>query len=171
MALCYHLPKTVASLTLTKSGLVYEFSCQCEARYVRRTTQRLADRIKQYVPTSISKKSNTARELPPRVCRNNKSKIYCESAIGQHLIANPECAKTYQTTIFGIIGQARSSFQLSVLGSVYIKTQKSSFSHWDSSSKQWTIGPNWPLLGPIRRILSHAVASRYIFRLSNVFIL
>ena len=52
---------------------------------------------------------------------------------------------------------------------------QSSFSHWDSSSKQWLTGPNWPLLGPIRRILSHVTASGYIFRLtfrslSDVFI-
>ena len=46
-----------------------------------------------------------------------------KSAIGQHLIANPECAKTYTDYNFRIIGQARSSFHLSVLESVYIKTQ------------------------------------------------
>ena len=63
------------------------------------------------------------REQPPRICKNNKSKINCESAIGQHLIANPECAKAYTDDNFRIIGQARSSFHLSVLESVYIKTQ------------------------------------------------
>ena len=52
-----------------------------------------------------------------------KSKINCESAIGQHLIANPESAKTYTDDNFRIIGQARSSFHLSVLESVYIKAQ------------------------------------------------
>ena len=57
---------------------------------------------------------------PELVC---KSKINCELAIGQHLIANPECAKTYMEDNFRIIGQARSSFHLSVLESVYIKTQ------------------------------------------------
>ena len=36
-----------------KSCLAYEFSCRCEARYVRRTTQKLADKIKQHAPTSI----------------------------------------------------------------------------------------------------------------------
>ena len=85
--------------------------------------QRLADRIKQHVPTSIRKKSNAARVQPPRICKNNKSKISCESAVGQHLIANPDCAKTYTDDNFRIIGQARSSFHLSVLESVYIKTQ------------------------------------------------
>ena len=103
--------------------LCYEFSCRCEAPYIGRTTQRLADRIKQYVPTSIRKKSYAAREQPPRICKKNNFKINCESAIGQHLIANPECAKTYTDDSFRIIGQAISSVHLSVLESVYIKTQ------------------------------------------------
>ena len=67
-----------------------------------------------------------------------------DSAIGQHLITNPECAKTYTDDNFRIIGQATSSFHLSVLKTVYINTQnpvlckqKSPFSHLDSSSKQW----------------------------------
>ena len=109
--------------TTQKSCVVYEFSCRYEARYVGRTTQRLADRIKQHVPTSIRKKSSTVREQPLRICKNISSKIYCESAIGQHLITNPECAKTYTDDNFQIIGQARSSFHLGVLESVYIKTQ------------------------------------------------
>ena len=109
--------------TTQKSCVVYEFSRGCEARYVGRTTQRLADRIKQHVPTSIRKKSNTVREQPPRLCKNNNSKINCESAIGHHLLTNPECAKTYTDDNFRIIGQGRSSFHLSVLESVYVKTQ------------------------------------------------
>ena len=109
--------------TTEKSCVIYEFSCRCEARYVGRTTQRLADRIKQHVPTSIRKKSNTVREQPPRLCKNNNSKINCESAIGQYLLMNPECAKTYTDDNFRIIGQGRSSFHLSVLESVYIKTK------------------------------------------------
>ena len=46
------------------------------------------------------------------ICKNISSKINCESAIGQHLITNPECAKTYTDDNFRIIGQARSSFHL-----------------------------------------------------------
>ena len=94
--------------TTQKRCVVYEFSCRCEARYVGRTTQRLVDRIKQHVPTRIRKKSSTVREQPPSMCRN---------------IGNPECAKTYTDDNFRIIWQARSSFHLSVLESVYIKTQ------------------------------------------------
>ena len=144
--------------TTQKSCVVYEFSCQCEARYVGRTTQRLADRIKQHVPTSIRKKSNTVREQPPRLCKNNNSKINCESAIGQHLLTNPECAKTYTDDNFRIIGQGRSSFHLSVLNLFIsrLKTQScvnrkiSSFLLESSSNNgNWA---NWPLLGPLRLI-------------------
>ena len=60
---------------------------------------------------------------PLRICKDNKSKINCESTIGQQLIANPECAKTYKDDNFRIIGQARSSFHLSVFEFVYIKSQ------------------------------------------------
>ena len=88
-----------------------------------RTTQRLAARIKQRLPMSIRKKNNTMRKQPPRTCKNSNPKMKCDSAIGQHLIKNPECAKTYTDDNFRIIGQARSSFHLSVLESVYIKTQ------------------------------------------------
>ena len=60
----------------------------------------------------------------------------------------PIRAKNIQTTIFGSLGKqeqakARSSFHLSALESVYIKTQnpvlrrqKEVVSHWDSSSKE-----------------------------------
>ena len=111
------------TLCCQKDPTFHEFSCRCEARYVGRTTQRLADTIKQHVPTSIRKTSSTVREQPPHMCKSISSKISCESAIGQHLITNPECAKTYTDGNFRIIGQARSSFHLGVLESVYIKTQ------------------------------------------------
>ena len=57
------------------------------------------------------------------MCKNISSKINCESDIGQHLITNLECTKTYADYNFRTIGQARSSFHLGVLESVYIKTQ------------------------------------------------
>ena len=62
-------------------------------------------------------------EQPPRMSKYSNSKIKSDSAIGQHLIKNPECAKTYSDDNFWIIEQARSSFHLSVLESVYIETQ------------------------------------------------
>ena len=54
--------------------------------------------------------------------KNINSTINFKSTIGQHLISNPECAKTYTDDNFRITGQARSSFHLGVLESVFIKT-------------------------------------------------
>ena len=109
--------------TTQKSCVVYEVSCRCEARYVGCTTQRITDRIKQYIPTSIRKKSNIVREHPPRICKNNNPKMTCDSAIGQHLITNPACGKMYTDDHCRDIGQARSSFHLSVFEPAYIRTQ------------------------------------------------
>ena len=106
--------------TTQPSCVVYEFSCICEARYVGRTTQRLA---KQHVPTSIRTKYTTTREQPPRTCKNSKSKMKSDLIIGQHLLTNPECAKIYTDDNFRIIGQARSSSHLGGLESVYFKTK------------------------------------------------
>ena len=154
--------KTDCVPTIQKSCVVYEFSYRCKARYVGRTTQRLADRIKQHVPTSIRKKSNTVREQPPRKCKKNNSKIDCESVVGQYLIAIPECAKTYTDDNFRIVGQTRSSFDLGVLESVYIKTQNPVLCRQNECvfslvlfKQTMEIGPNWSHLGPIRRIITH----------------
>ena len=46
-------------------------------------TQRLADRIKQHVPTSMRKNSGTAKKPKHPMCKNN-SKINCDLAVGQH---------------------------------------------------------------------------------------
>ena len=91
--------------TTQKSCVVYEFSCRCEARYVGSTTQRLADRIKQHVPTSIMTKNTITREQPSRICKNSNSKMKSYSAIGQHLTTIPECGKNIQTIIFGSLGK------------------------------------------------------------------
>ena len=42
--------------TTQKSCVLYEFSCRCEARYVGRTTQRLADRINNMSPRASGRK-------------------------------------------------------------------------------------------------------------------
>ena len=59
------------------------------------TKRRIATRIKQHVPTSIRTKNTIIREQPPDMCKNSTSKMKSDSAIGQHLIKNPECAKTF----------------------------------------------------------------------------
>ena len=122
LELCYHLLKKIAFLPLKKVCCLWIFVPMWSS--VHRThSLETCRQNKAACPTSIRRKSYAARKQPPRICKNNKSKINCESAIGQHLLTYPECAKTYTDDNFRIIGQARSSFHLSVLESVYIKTQ------------------------------------------------
>ena len=72
--------------------------------------QRLADKIKQHVLTSIRKKGNTVREQPPPLCKNNNSKINCESAIGKHLLTIQNVPKHIQMIIFGSLGKQDGPF-------------------------------------------------------------
>ena len=58
--------------------------------------------------------------------RNSNSIMKSDSAIGQHLIKNSECTKTYSGDNFRTIGQTRSSFHLNFLESLYIETQTQS---------------------------------------------
>ena len=75
------------------------------------------------------------------MCENNNPKMTCDSAIGQHLIENPECAKTYTDDNFRIIEKQDRPFICMFWNqfTLRLKTQscvnkKSSFSHLDSSS-------------------------------------
>ena len=52
------------------------------------------------------------REQPLRSCRSRNTVKTSDSAIGQHLLDNPDCAKLYNDDMFRIIGRARSSFHL-----------------------------------------------------------
>ena len=75
-----------------------------------RTTQRLADRIKQHVPLVIREKNLRNRTQPVRECRNVQglSAISCSSAIAWHLVANPICADQYNADMFKILSRGRS---------------------------------------------------------------
>ena len=76
----------------------------------------------------------SAREQPLRICKNkNKSNINCESAIGQHLIANPECAKPY--TDDNLLIEVFWNLFTSRLKTQPCVDKKSLSSHWDSLSK------------------------------------
>ena len=116
--------KRSAFLPHKKFSVVYEFTCQCDSGYVGRTTQRLEDIIKQHVPSNIRNKTHPQRERPPRSRKSKITTKTCDSAIGQHLLENPDCAKYYNGDLFRIIGKARSSFHLAVLESIYISTKK-----------------------------------------------
>ena len=45
------------------------------------------------------------------------------SAIGQHLIDHPECAKHYDDNKFSILAYAANNFQLSVLEAIFIESR------------------------------------------------
>ena len=113
-------PRVVYSTKKTLPSIQKE----CDSGYVGRTTQRLEDRIKQHVLSNIRNKTHPKREQPPRSCKTKITTKTCDSAIGQHLLENPDCTKNYNGDMFRIIGKARSSFHLAVLESIYISTKK-----------------------------------------------
>ena len=110
------------------SNVIYQFQCRCDAVYVGRTSQRLEDRIKQHVPSDIHKASDKIRTQPSRNCKTanstsvtSKSSTKGDSAIGQHLLNNPECAQGYNPDQFSIVARARSFSQLLFLEALYIQ--------------------------------------------------
>ena len=58
-----------------------------------------------------------------RSCQRNGGKSDCDSAIGQHLLENEQCALNYDKR-FSILATVRSSFHLHLLEIVYIKIQR-----------------------------------------------
>ena len=99
--------------TLSRSRVIYKFQCLCGKRYVGRTEQRLADRVKQHVPSMI-RNNNSVRERPAAETRS--------SAIAKHLCESDSCADNYCQDWFTILDTARSSFHLSTLEATYIST-------------------------------------------------
>ena len=96
-----------------QSSIVYQFLCHCDSRYVGRTSQRLQQRIKQHVPKTILQEhisqdqSTLARCCEP--IRSFKAETSI-SAIGQHLLQNPTCAREYNDNKFSILARGRTSF-------------------------------------------------------------
>ena len=116
-----------------KSKIIYQFTCnRCDSEYIGKTERRLAERIKEHIPTAIRSKnkrpkSNSMRDLRPKsreVSTAQYQKTSQISAIHLHLHDNPECASQYTEDCFKIIGSARSAFQLSVLEAVLINQNK-----------------------------------------------
>ena len=63
------------------------------------------------------------KEQSPRMCKKSNSKMNSDSDIGKYLIKIAECARTYSDYNLLIMGTAEPYFHLSVLESVYIRTQ------------------------------------------------
>ena len=85
--------------------------------------RRLQQRIKQHILRGHipQDKSTLARSCKP--IRNFKAETSF-SAIGQHLLQSPTCAREYNDNKFSILARGRTSFHLSTLEATYIKTSK-----------------------------------------------
>ena len=110
-----------------KSNVIYQFSCHCGSRYVRRTSKRLQNRIKQHVPNSIrSCSSSQKRLLPARRCKSstqtNTQSLASDSTIEFHPLQNLTCAQHYDDSRFSILVQGRLPPHLSALEATFIKT-------------------------------------------------
>ena len=96
--------------TIQKSFVINEYKCHCDSRHVGRTSQRLQDRIKQLVPQWLRQQlTHPRRSQPHRLCKRTDTKPDCDSAIGQHLLDNDQCALHYDDKRFSILAAARSS--------------------------------------------------------------
>ena len=111
--------------TSQKISVIYKYKCNCDSRYVGRTSQRLQDRIKQHVPQwLIQQLTRPGRSQPHRSCRRNDTTPDYDSAIGQRLLENDQCALNYDIKRFSIFATVRSSFHLNLLEAAYIKTRR-----------------------------------------------
>ena len=100
--------------------VVYQCVWRCDCRHVDRTSQKLQDEINQHILRCIRSEKRPTKNLPNRECKiTNTPSVYCDSAIGQHLSENEECAKHFNDVQLSILVTARSWFHLSVLESTY----------------------------------------------------
>ena len=76
-----------------KNSVIYKHKCYCDSRYVGPTSQRLQDHIKQHVPQWLRQQLTRPRKSQPhRSCKRKDIKLDCDSAIGQYLLENDQCA-------------------------------------------------------------------------------
>ena len=105
-----------------QNNVIYQCVCHCDSRYVGRTSQRLEERIKQHIPKSITNRPTPhIRKSLPRPGKDTSPRQFHESAIGQHLLDNAQCALHYKDK-FSVLARARTSFHLSALEATFIKS-------------------------------------------------
>ena len=97
--------------TLSKSSVVYAYTCSCKRMYVGKTTQRLAERIKQHIPPKLLTED---KQLQTRAA---------DSAITKHLISSRKCMTSEDglTERFAVLALARNKSHLDVLEGLFIK--------------------------------------------------
>ena len=64
--------------------------------------------------------------MPRRNCKAKTplNQLECDSAIGLHLLQNPDCAAQYHYRQFSILAKARTQYHLAALEAIFIKTQQ-----------------------------------------------
>ena len=102
--------------------LCMNFACECDARYVGRTSQRLVDRMRQQIPLTIRKGTDRCNGCcqPKLKCKANQPKPESDSAIGTHLLNSVECGNSGNEDCLGILSKERSAFHLKILEAVFI---------------------------------------------------
>ena len=73
--------------------------------------------------------TSTTHRLPtnttgPCVPKKKQSTSECDSAIGQHLLKNDQCAANYNEDQFSILDTARSRFRRTMLEASYIRVRR-----------------------------------------------
>ena len=109
---------------IQKSSVIYEYKYHCDTWYVGRTAQRFQDRIKQHVPKWLRQHTASQQVQPNRACKRKQPAPESDSAIGQHILKNDQCAANYNDDQFCILDTARSLFRLSLLEASYIKVRR-----------------------------------------------
>lgn len=98
----------------SKNSVIYQFKCRCDSVYIGRTGLRLETRVSQHVPSHQRNPEH----------RNRVSQSVQESAIGQHLMDNQDCASAYKDTWFSVLHSVQTEFHLRVLEAVYLKLHR-----------------------------------------------
>ena len=83
-----------------------------------RTSLRRQDRINQNISKSIRNRENPTKVLPKHNCKITTplNQQDCDSAVGLHLIQNPDCASYYYIDQFSYLAKARAFFLLGDAG-------------------------------------------------------
>ena len=121
--------------SLQQSMVVYQYVCRCDCRYVDRTSQRLQDRINQHIPRCIRSDKRPTKNLPNRECKiTTTPSVYCDSAIGQHLLENVPNISTMYNFPFWLQQDLGSIYQFwkqptPIRYSLFSAVERNSFIH------------------------------------------
>ena len=85
------------------------------------------------------------------------------SAIGQHLLQNPTCAREYNDNRFSILAGECTSFHLSTLEATYIKTSKPNLCKQKEFVYGLRITHQFSLLPLVASFTNHDVAFSFFF--------